>query len=81
MESRILTWQTLSGSQEPEDDAAVDYTDPMAWEYCYQYLDEAGQKWYRDIQRVLAGMGKEQELSPEGLEAGLTEEDIDRIFC
>lgn len=81
LESRVLTWQALSGLQEQEETASVDYTDPLAWEYCYQYLDEAGKKWYRDIQRVLAGMEKEQELSPEGLEAGLTEEDIDRIFC
>ncbi|MFG6356758.1 MAG: hypothetical protein K1W26_08060 [Acetatifactor sp.] len=81
LESRILTWQALSDSQDQQEDAAVDYTDPLAWEYCYQYLDEAEQKWYRDIRQVLAGMEKEQELSPEGLEAGLTEEDIDRIFC
>lgn len=81
LESRVLTWQALSGLQEQEETAPVDYTDPLAWEYCYQYLDEAGKKWYRDIQGILASMEKEQELSPEGLEAGLTEEDIDRIFC
>lgn len=80
-ESRVLTWQALLGPQDQEDDAAADYTDPLAWEYCYQHLEEPGQQWYRDIQRILAGMGQEQELSPAGLEAGLTEEDIDRIFC
>ena len=44
LESRILTWQALSDSQDQQEDAAVDYTDPLAWEYCYQYLDEAEQK-------------------------------------
>lgn len=76
--SRTLTWQELL---EPQEDAAPDYTDSHAWEYCFQYLDEPGQQWYRDIQQILAGLKQEQELSPEGLEAGLTEEDIDRIFC
>lgn len=80
-ESRVVTWQALLASQDGEDDAAVDYTNPLAWEYCYQQLDEPGRQWYRDIQRILAGLGQEQELSPEGLKAGLTEEDIDRIFC
>lgn len=80
-ESRVVTWQALLAAQDGEDVAAVDYTNPLAWEYCYQQLDEPGRQWYRDIQRILASLGQEQELSPEGLEAGLTEEDIDRIFC
>lgn len=79
-ESRVVTWQELLGTEEASRPAA-DYTDPHAWEYCFQYLDEAGQQWYRDIQQTLAGMKLDQELSPAGLEAGLTEEDIDRIFC
>ncbi len=80
-EAKVLTWQSLLGTQEQEEEPEDPYTDPMAWEYCFQYLDEPGQQWYRDIQRILAGMGQEQELSAESLEAGLTEEDIDRIFC
>lgn len=81
-EARVLTWQSLLGTQGQEAEEPKDlYTDPLAWEYCFQHLDEPGQQWYRDIQRILAGMGQEQELSPECLEAGLTEEDIDRIFC
>lgn len=80
-ESQLLTWQALLESKGQESGEAVDYTDPLAWEYCYQQLDSAGQEWYRDIQRILARMEQGQELSPEGLEAGLTEEDIDRIFC
>ena len=83
-EGRELTWQSLLGTQESEsqdDEPGTDFTDPLAWEYCYQYLDEPGRQWYRDIQRILAAMGQEQELSAQCLEAGLTEEDIDRIFC
>lgn len=78
-EGKVLTWQLLLEAQ--EDEVETDYTDPLAWEYCYQYLDEPQQQWYRDIQRILATVGQEQELSAESLEAGLTEEDIDRIFC
>ncbi len=82
-EGKVLTWQSLLGqeSEDLDEEPEADYTDPLAWEYCYQYLDEPGQQWYRDIQRILATMGPEQELSAECLEAGLTEEDIDRIFC
>lgn len=80
-EARELTLQTVLGEDGQETSLpAVDYTDPLAWEYCYQYLDEPSQQWYRDIQRIIAGMGQEQPLSTEGLEAGLTEEDIDHIF-
>ncbi len=80
-ESRIVTWQELLGVEEEASEPAVDYTDPYAWEYCFQYLDEPRQQWYRDIQQILAGFKQDQELSPAGLEAGLTEEDIDQIFC
>ncbi|MBO5282468.1 MAG: hypothetical protein J6B43_04995 [Lachnospiraceae bacterium] len=79
-ESRVVTWQELLGTEEASQ-SAVDYTDPYAWEYCFQYLDEPRQRWYRDIQQTLAGLKLDQELSPAGLEAGLTEEDIDQIFC
>ncbi|MDE5952262.1 MAG: hypothetical protein K2H12_11860, partial [Acetatifactor sp.] len=47
-ESRIVTWQALLASQDGEDVAAVDYTNPLAWEYCDQQLDEPGRQWYRD---------------------------------
>lgn len=79
-ESRVVTWQELLGTQEVSQTAA-DYTDSYAWEYCFQYLDEPRQQWYRDIQQTLVGLKLDQELSPAGLEAGLTEEDIDQIFC
>lgn len=80
-EARELTlWTVLGEDSQETGQPAVDYTDPLAWEYCYQYLDEPRQQWYRDIQRIIAGLGQEQSLSAEGLEAGLTEEDIDHIF-
>ncbi len=70
----MLTLQALLGEDSSDaGESAVDYTDPYAWEYCYQYLDEPRQQWYRDIQRILAGMGQEQALSDQGLEAGLNE--------
>ncbi|MCM1117780.1 MAG: hypothetical protein NC543_00230 [bacterium] len=81
-ETRTLTLQTMLGEEAPDDSPSrVDYTDAMAWEYCYQCLDEPRRQWYRDIQRIIAGLEQEQALSAESLEAGLTEEDIDHIFC
>lgn len=77
-----LTLQSLLGEDVSDSgQPAVDYTDPLAWEYCYQYLDEPRQQWYRDIQKTLASMGQDQTLAVEGLEAGLAEEDIEQIFC
>lgn len=81
-EARTLTLQTMLGNEDSGDSPSeVDYTDSMAWEYCYQCLDEPRRQWYRDIQRIIAGLEQEQALSAESLEAGLTEEDIDHIFC
>lgn len=81
-EARTLTLQTVLGNEVPSGSKSeVDYTDSMAWEYCYQCLDEPRKQWYRDIQRIIAGLEQEQALSAESLEAGLTEEDIDHIFC
>lgn len=74
---RALLGEELSDAGQP----SVDYTDPQAWEYCYQQLDEPRQQWYRDIQRILAEMGQDQALSAQGLEEGLNEEDIEKIFC
>lgn len=43
-------------------------------------LNETEAVWYRDVERILGSFGEKVRLSGEGLQAGLTEGDIDRIF-
>ena len=48
--------------------------------FWYQTLTDAEKLWYRDMENILGSMEQKQLLSQEGLEQGLKEEDIDRIF-
>ena len=43
-------------------------------------LTEAEKIWYRDMEQILGCHQEKKQLSPEGLEAGLDETDIDRVF-
>ena len=43
-------------------------------------LSDAEKIWYRDIEQILGNFGTEIYLSEEGLEAGLNEDSIDRVF-
>ena len=43
-------------------------------------LSDAEKIWYRDIEQILGSFGMGIYLSEEGLEAGLNEDSIDRIF-
>ncbi len=43
-------------------------------------LSAPEQIWYRDMERILGSFSSQQELSREGLAAGLDETDLDRIF-
>lgn len=69
---------------EPEESAAVSeefsFLDEKAFRYSYEYLSEAEKLWYDDMEQILGTMGTEMRLSKEGLEAGLDESSIDRIF-
>lgn len=49
-------------------------------DYALCSLSGAEKVWYHDMEDILGSFGEEARLSGEGLEAGLTEEDIDRIF-
>ncbi len=51
-----------------------------ATHFAFERLTEAQQVWYLDISRTLGELGDHRELSVEGLSAGLTEADIDKIF-
>lgn len=48
--------------------------------FAYNTLSETEQIWYRDMEQILGNMSEKVKLSQEGLNAGLSEEQIDRIF-
>lgn len=51
-----------------------------ASDYAYQSLSAEEQIWYRDIESALGSMAEKVRLSDEGLELGLDENCIDKIF-
>ena len=51
-----------------------------AGEYAFNCLSRTEQIWYRDIERILGSFGVDCKLSDDGLENGLTEKNIDKIF-
>lgn len=51
-----------------------------AGSYAYDCLSEAEQIWYRDMEQILGSFGEGSMLSNLGLEAGLDETNVDRIF-
>ncbi len=63
-----------------EEELSWNFEDESAGRFCREALGEAEQLWYDDINRILSHMGRAQELSREGLAAGLDEGSIDRIF-
>ncbi|MBR1855144.1 MAG: hypothetical protein IJ794_18735 [Lachnospiraceae bacterium] len=56
----------------------------LLWEDCYAYafstLSEAEQIWYRDMAAALGIMSTDAKLSEEGLEQGLDETCVDKVF-
>lgn len=48
--------------------------------FAWAQLTEAERIWYGDMEQILGGFGTEVQLSEEGIEAGLDETSIDRIF-
>ena len=63
--------------------AAIDRMSFLMEEACHfagDSLSEAEQIWYRDMEQILGGYGTAVELSPEGLQAGLGEAAMDKIF-
>jgi transglutaminase-like putative cysteine protease len=63
----------------PEEDE-YSFTKPTSSYYAYGSLSDKEKIWYLDIQRILGKMQKEENLSQEGLDEGLTENDVDKIF-
>jgi len=63
----------------PEQDS-VSFLMEEAFSFAFDSLSEAEQIWYRDMERILGSFGSEAVLRAQGLEAGLRESDIDKIF-
>ncbi len=51
-----------------------------AQDYGFRSLTKSEQIWYRDIEQILGSFSESGDLSREGLEAGLDESGIDKIF-
>lgn len=51
-----------------------------AGEYAFHCLSRTEQIWYRDIEQILGNFETECKLSEYGLDGGLTEKNIDKIF-
>lgn len=49
-------------------------------DFACRSLSETEAVWYHDMENILGSFGEKARLSEEGLQAGLTEGDIDRIF-
>ncbi|MCI8694443.1 MAG: hypothetical protein HFH91_17380 [Lachnospiraceae bacterium] len=83
--------EILSGKVAQEEDvpeeSSVEEAEP---EVCYlmeeafpfscNTLSREEQLWYHDMERILGGFQEKVRLSREGIEAGLDETDVDRIF-
>lgn len=56
------------------------FEDSAAGHFAYDSLSEPEQVWYRNINRILGQMQENEALAETGLENGLTEKNIDKIF-
>ena len=75
-----------SGEENSETDGQTDsravpvFLNEEAFCYAYHSLSETEQLWYRDIAESIGDMGEEVKLDKGGIEQGLDERDVDRIF-
>lgn len=56
------------------------FTREESGHFAYDSLNEEEKVWYRNINRILGRMQEKQELSESGIEAGMDENHIDKIF-
>ncbi len=73
---------SIPGTEEPpeETEPPVDFLMEESFPYARDTLSGTERIWYDDMERILGSFGKQKPLSQEGLEAGLDEESIDKIF-
>lgn len=66
--------------EEQEEEPKVCFLMEEAFPFACNSLSEAEQLWYHDMERILGSFQEKVELSEAGIEEGLDETDIDRIF-
>ena len=66
--------------QELLEEQTVLFEEDVHSTFAYDSLSDTEKLWYRDINDTLGNLLEKQELTPKGLEMGLQEADIDRIF-
>ncbi len=78
---RQLSYGSVQGGESLRQTAPeVSFLMEEADDFSYCALSEAEAVWYRDMEKILGSFGENVRLSAEGIKAGLTERDIDRIF-
>lgn len=70
--------QETSATEETAEDFSFEETSPG--HFAYDSLNETEQIWYRNMNRILGRMQEKQELSATGIDGGLDEKCIDKIF-
>ena len=63
-----------------EEEPAECFLMEEASSYAYKSLSEAERAWYRDMEQILGGFREEGALGRAGLEGGLDDSSIDKIF-
>ncbi len=71
---------SISPKQEELPKTEFSFVSDKASQFTYNRLSEKEQIWYKDMERIIGGMGESGRLSDSCLEAGLSEAHIDRIF-
>lgn len=66
--------------EDAEEPASYSFLEDSAFEYAAQTLGEQELLWYEEIRNILGSFGENVALDKTGIEAGLDETDIDRIF-
>lgn len=72
--------KTEEPSEAAEEEQELSFEEASPGHFAYDSLNETEQIWYRNINRVLGRMQEKQELSETGIEGGLDENCIDKIF-
>lgn len=71
----------MDNEEKKADKYTICYESDAPCTFAYNRLSKKEQLWYEDINKLLAyRMDEAVTLSPEGLEQGLTQEDIDKIY-
>nr|WP_321152655.1 transglutaminase domain-containing protein [uncultured Acetatifactor sp.] len=79
--SQEVVESTLKMEDLPEEEAPqVNFLMEEIYPYARSTLSQAEQIWYQDMEDILGSFGEEKKLSKEGLDAGLDESSIDKIF-